>query len=90
MDPVIKVGDEIVVDVGARNLERFDIVVIYLGEKLICHYLWKKNKFIEPILLQTKGLRGAPDRPVEYHDYLGKVVNFRLKWWQKLKFHLVK
>jgi len=43
MEPVIKVGDEIVVDVGNPNIKRFDIIVFYFDEKLICHFLWRKT-----------------------------------------------
>jgi len=85
MVPVIGIGDEVVIDVGQENIKRFDIVVIYHDEKLICHYLWRKNKLVKPILLQTRNMSGKLDYPVEMKDYLGKVLNFRLSLWQKLK-----
>ena len=85
MVPVIKVGEEVVIDVNANDIKRFDIIVIYHDGKLICHYLWRKNKLVKPILLQTRNMSGKLDYPVYETDYLGKVVNFRLSFWQKLK-----
>ena len=85
MVPVIQVGEEIVIDVGVEDIKRFDIVVIFLDGKLICHYLWRKNKLVKPILLQTRNMSGNLDYPVELKDYLGKVINYKLSLWQKLK-----
>lgn len=86
MSPVIKVGDEVVVEVGTRDLKRFDIIIIWVEGKLICHYLWQKNQIISPILLQTRNMRGERDYPVPEADYLGKVISHELSLWQKLKF----
>lgn len=85
MYPVIKIGDEVIVDVGQENIKRFDIIVIFHDGKLICHYLWRKNRLITPILLQTRNMSGKLDYPVEMKDYLGKVLNHKLSIWQKLK-----
>jgi len=85
MVPVIRVGDEIVIDVGQEEIKRFDIIVIFHDGKLICHYLWRKNKLVKPILLQTRNMSGKLDYPVELKNYLGKVMNFKLTLWQKLR-----
>lgn len=85
MVPVIQVGDEVVIDVGQEDIKRFDIIVIFHDGKLICHYLWRKNKVVQPILLQTRNMSGKLDFPVEMKDYLGKVINHKLSLWQKLK-----
>lgn len=85
MVPVIQIGEEIIVDVGDRELKTFDIVVIYLDEKLVCHYLWQINKFLKPILLQTRNMSGRLDYPVSIEDYLGKVLSHRLSLWQKIR-----
>jgi signal peptidase I len=86
MEPLIMVGDKILVEVGATDIKRFDIVIVLLNGVLTCHYLWIKNRHITPILLQTRSLRyyGA-DFPVELSDYLGKVISHRLKWHQKFR-----
>jgi signal peptidase I len=85
MVPVIQVGEGIVVEVGQKNLKRFDIIVIFVDGKLICHYLWQMNKLVQPILLQTRNMAGGLDFPVGLEDYFGKVVSHRISLWQKLK-----
>ena len=85
MLPVIQIGDEVIIDVGYEDIKRFDIVVIFHDGKLICHYLWRKNKLVKPILLQTRNMSGKLDYPVEMNDYLGKVMNYKLSLWQKIK-----
>lgn len=85
MDPLLKVNEKIIIEVDASDLKRFDIVVIFLNEKLICHYLWRINKVLTPILLQTRNMRGQVDVPVPVTDCLGKVVSHRLGFWTKLK-----
>lgn len=85
MIPVIQIGEKIVVEIGKKDLKRFDIIVIFDQNKLICHYLWQMNLKVEPIILQTRNMAGAFDTPVYMEDYLGKVVSHRLNFWQKLK-----
>lgn len=85
MAPVINIGEKIVVEVGDFDLKRFDIVVIYAEGKLICHYVWKINKIIDPILIQTRNMRKEMDFPITKEDFLGKVVSQRLSLWQKIK-----
>jgi signal peptidase I len=85
MVPVLKIGDEVIIDVGNKDIKRFDIIVIYHDEKLICHYLWRMNKIVQPILLQTRNMSGKMDFPVQLEDYLGKVVSHKLTLWQKIK-----
>lgn len=85
MLPVIEVGEDIVVEIGAKELKRFDIVVIFLNDKLVCHYLWNLNRLVEPILLQTRSMAGRKDIPVSFEDYLGRVISHRLSFWQRLR-----
>lgn len=85
MFPVISVGEKVLVETGNLNLKRFDIVVIYVDGKLICHYLWKINKIVNPVLIQTRNMRKEMDFPIELNDYLGKVISHRLSLWQKMK-----
>ena len=85
MEPVIMVGEDIVVAVGEQDIKRFDIIVIFFEEKLICHYLWQKNRSLKPILLQTRNMFGQRDIPIREEDYFGKVLSHKLSLWQKLK-----
>lgn len=86
MVPVIQIGEEIVVEVGNFDIKRFDIVVIFSQDKLVCHYLWSMNERVLPKLLQTRNMSGMKDYPVREEDYLGKVISHRLSLWQKIKF----
>lgn len=85
MVPVINIGEEVVVEVGQENIKRFDIIVIYLNEKLICHFLWSKNKIVHPILLQTRNMQKKYDFPVTEDHYLGKVISHKISFWRKLR-----
>ncbi len=89
MEPVLNIGDMITVEVGRKELERFDLIVFYSQDKLICHYLWAMNRLVEPILLQTRSTKyGLRDYPIGFEDYLGKVVSHRLNTWEKVKIFL--
>lgn len=85
MIPVINVGETIEVEVGNLDLKRFDIVVFFSKDRLICHYVWRMNRIVKPILIQTRSLSGGLDLPIALEDYLGKVTNFQLSGWQKFK-----
>lgn len=85
MEPLIKVGDTVVVEVGNLELKRFDIIVFYDDQKLICHYLWHKNVVVTPVMLQTRNLHGKKDCPIKLENYLGKVVSHHLSTYQKFR-----
>lgn len=88
MVPVIQVGEEILVEVKAENLKRFDIIVFVQDKKLICHYLWTLNRIVEPRLMQTRNISGGLDFPIVESDYIGKVVSHHMPWWRILKITL--
>ncbi len=89
MVPKINIGDKIVVDVGNLNLQRFDIIVFYGQDKLMCHYLWSMNRKVEPILFQARSLKyGDKDLPIGFDDYLGKVISHKLSTWDKIRIFL--
>lgn len=86
MVPLINIGDQIVVEVGHKELKRFDVIVILIEGRLICHYVWTFNRIVTPFLIQTRNLSsGQKDRPVGLDEYLGKVVSHKLTEWQKMK-----
>ncbi len=78
MAPLIRIGDEIVIEPIAKlsSLAKFDIVVFWDGEKPVCHYVLGHSSFAvegEPTLL-TMGLASAElDRPVRESLILGRV-----------------
>lgn len=90
MLPVIQIGDSIVVEVKATKLRRFDILVFVQDNVLICHYLWTKNKVVQPVLYQTRNMGGGKDFPFKEEDYIGRVISHRLNFWQKLNILLFK
>ncbi len=91
MLPLIRVGDKIVAEVGNQNLKRFDIIVFYMNGVLVCHYVWAINRFVKPILYQTRNLKhGECDLPISSEDYLGKVVSHKLPAMDKIKIILRK
>jgi len=90
MDPLIKVGDEIVVDIKSNDLKRFDIIVFIQDDMLICHYIWSINKFVRPILIQTRSLLGKKDFPIDLEKYIGKVISHRLSFVQIIKILIFK
>ncbi|MFL5783358.1 MAG: S26 family signal peptidase [Bacteriovoracaceae bacterium] len=88
MEPLIKVGEKIVVEVGNRELQRFDVITFWMDGKLVCHYVWSMNRVVTPFLLQTRNLKsGSKDVPINWDDYLGKVISHRLSAWDKVKIY---
>lgn len=85
MVPVIKIGETITIEVAAQDLKRFDIIVFFYQDELVCHYLWNWNRIIPKPLFQTRNMQGQKDYPVSWDDFLGKVVSHRLSFWEKLK-----
>jgi signal peptidase I len=89
MAPLIKVGDEVVVEVKARDLKRFDIIIFVQNNQLVCHYIWALNEIMKPRLLQTRSLAGVKDLPISEEDYIGRVISHRLRWWHIFKIILL-
>ena len=85
MIPVIKVGEAIKVEVKAKNLKRFDIIVFVQDQKLICHFLWQMNSKVLPRLYQTRNMFGGRDFPISEEDYIGKVISHKMKWYHIIK-----
>lgn len=85
MIPIIQIGEEVVIDIGQQDLKRFDIVVVFINNKLICHFLWSKNQIVKPILLQTRAMSKKFDIPISMDNYLGKVVSHKIGFWQRLR-----
>lgn len=84
MIPLLKVGDRIVVDVGNRDLKRFDLIVFWNEDKLVCHFVWAMNRTVTPFLLQTRNLKKlGKDVPISWEDYLGKVVSHGFSPWER-------
>lgn len=88
MEPVIRIGDIVSVEVGTKDLKRFDIIVFWREGKLTCHFLWNINKRVSPYLLLTKSLRLETDPPIKPEEYLGKVISHNLSGFMKFKIYV--
>lgn len=88
MEPLIEVGEKIIIDKSAE-LKQHDIIVFWQNEKLICHVLWHFNQRLtlggSPIWV-TRALKGVQwDLSIRPEQVLGKVVNYQLSFWWKLR-----
>jgi hypothetical protein len=84
MSPLIPIGSEIkIIPCEARLLKRFDIVVFWHKDRAICHFLWHRN--IIDGKLVTKNLIGGEDIPFDAECLLGKVNNYSINLWLKLR-----
>ena len=97
MLPLIKEGN--VVDVESinsiLNLKRFDIIIFWQHDKLICHYFWRMNDVFqhknadgnEKKILVTKPLNPIrrSDQPITEEQILGIVKNYHLSQYLKIK-----
>ena len=86
MEPFLKVGDQITVDVGVKDLKRFDLIIFWRNNQMFCHCLWTMNRFMEPIFLQSRCIKYQDrEHPIRFEDYLGKVTSHELPIRFKLK-----
>jgi len=82
MEPVIPTGSSILIKPIAEPLRRFDIAVFCADSKLICHFVWARNKTAPPgeppetIFRSLHNL--TTDLPVRQSALLGRVVNFEI------------
>lgn len=88
MEPVVMVGDHVTVDMTSP-INRWDIVVWWDGEKLICHVLWHINRLVTldgEVVYITCALKGSRlDLSVPASQLLGKVTNFKLSWLWRVR-----
>lgn len=97
MNPLIKEGDILKIEFlnSVQSLKRFDIIVFWQHEHLICHYFWRVNNFfhqknndgIEKKILATRPLNPLKgyDQPITEEHILGIVKNFQISWMLKFK-----
>jgi hypothetical protein len=98
MEPVIEVGDELLVEDIQEPLKLFDIIVYWNGSVYICHFVWSLNRHVRDQgarWVVTRSLASArEDFPVLESDILGRVVDreipFSRKLWIVLKAKLFK
>jgi hypothetical protein len=88
LEPVVMVGEYVTVDMTSPP-SRWDIIVWWDGQKLICHVLWHVNRLVtldgETVYI-TCPLKGSRlDLSVPASQLLGKVTNFKLSWLWRVR-----
>ncbi len=92
MEPLIKNRTKILISRvdDLKSLRRFDIIVVCLNDRLICHYFWKMNQvYLHPEMntIVTRPLNPITgyDAPVSINNILGRSDVFSLTLLMKLK-----
>lgn len=90
MAPLIQPPEQIiVVKHPESSYQKFDVIVFFEKERLVCHYISHINHLPSPEGEQvyiTRGLKNTgTDYPVSKSMILGLVVSHRLSWLQKIK-----
>lgn len=93
MEPLLPVGEEVLIrKVSADELKRYDMIVFKQHGKLICHFVWDRNRFQDPGEEPTWLTRSIQslnmDLPVKESEILGKVVSHRIGWGLRVKVNL--
>lgn len=93
MEPLIPVGATVVVD-KMQTYKTYDIIVFWQNKKLIVHVLWNINREIRykgKEVLVTRSLNSRIlDTSITPDNVLGKVVNYKLSFWDLLKLYFHK
>ena len=93
MDPLIPVGSTVVVDKQA-SYKINDIIVFWHNKILVVHVLWSINRSIklkEQEVLVTRALHSKMlDASISRENILGKVVNYRLSFWDLFRLYVLK
>lgn len=88
MEPVLKTGQIIQVKkIQSHELKKFDTIVFFQSEKVMCHFLWAIQTDAEgKRLLITKSIKNPQDidLPLEEEFLLGK-VDVKIPFLLKLK-----
>ncbi len=88
MEPLLKVGDEIVWEKTEKPFEdfkRFDLILFRQNQNLYCHFLWKINYRQRVFVTRSYCYLWHEDLPLTQNQILGKVTNYQLSFWQKIK-----
>lgn len=82
MEPLIRTGSRIEVEKLAEPLKKFDIIVFFSRQKLVCHYLLHVNSILSPLgkkTYVTRGLaNGYEDFPCDEDLIFGRVVSHKI------------
>ena len=86
MEPIIKTGEVIKVEMVVGEPKTFDILVFYQNDIFLCHYFWKKNSYFDNSGKNylTRPLKSQwADIPFSRDQILGKAVGKKLGFLRK-------
>lgn len=92
MSPFISPGQKIIVfPLGDKKLKKFDPIVYWGSEKLICHFYYGEKTEGKKRYIRAKALNGSKeDPPFESEKVLGVVVRPTLPRWKRFFLRLLK
>lgn len=88
MEPVLKTGCAYIVESKSfEQLQEFDIVVFYQGDRLMAHFLWHFNQIENR--WQTRSLRypSQKDTPFVQDHYLGVITQPSISRYRRFVFY---
>jgi hypothetical protein len=89
MEPVLRVGEQMQIEpVGdLSSIKRFDIVVVHIGDRLLCHFVWHINRVGSRTTVSTRSLKDFlhNDIPMDLDNILGKVSNRKIPMHTRAK-----
>lgn len=89
MEPVLRVGERIQIEpIGDLSMmKRFDIIVVHIEDRLLCHFVWHINRVGLKATASTRSLKDFlhNDIPTELENILGKVTGKRIPIYTRVK-----
>lgn len=89
MEPVIKTGEEVVVEPIREPLKLFDIIVFFQNNDLLCHMYIKPSRLNDGFLTSSYKYKSY-DFPVKKENVLGVIGSHRVGFFRKLQFLMKK
>ena len=86
MHPTIRIGDELSIENIVVDINRFDIILFKRHNNLVVHYIWRnQKKFNNTVVTRSIEKIYFDEEPVNYSDIIGKVSNYKLSSFVKIK-----
>lgn len=88
MAPFISIDEILEIRPLSTDLKRFDILVFWQNDKLICHFLWKAHIDNEYFFFKSLKYPRQSDDSIDKRFLLGRVSHKKLNFYYKLKIFL--
>lgn len=89
MAPFISINEMLEVQPLNGEPKRFDVIVFWESNKLVCHFLWKVHVDNEYFFFKSLKHPRKTDDPVERQNVLGQVPQKKLSLYYKLKIFIL-